>query len=596
GDFMGKITTLVFIIFTFFSCTENQISKDKLGDEYVLHNLNKYIGESDEIADKRAVIGGSIKTWGSAFPKTLNAWLNGTHFSSVLMGLMFEPLFTLHSTQNKVIGNLAESWIVSKDKKTYTFKIRDFAKWSDGTDITSEDFQFYYDVIMNPTNLTPVSKIGLKRFNRPVIINKKSFSIKAKDSHWQNFYEAGGLVPFPKHVWSNVNFNKINFEFPVTCGPYYIKELKKNRYLYLEKMTNWWGEKLAYNRYKFNLKSIKYKFMNDRNKALEALKKGDFDVYSIYTSSLWVKQTHFKAVNKGWVSRERIFNKEPIGFQGFAVNLRKKRFQDKRVRIALSKLLDRRTMNKKLMYDQYFLLNCYYPDLYKNNINPKVTLVEFDPDGARKLFKEAGWLVNDKGHLEKNGEIFKIKIMAFDPDVIARHLNIYSQALKKVGIVVDIQQLSMATIRKKIDKRDFDLHWSAWGAGRLKNPESLWFSEYADKESSYNISGIKNKKIDALIEKQKTIMDIEKRNKILREIDTILAEEIPYILLWQNDNHRLLSWNKYGRPKYVFDKYGSEASIITYWWQDAAKLKLLNQNRKENLSVSMRDVDIHYQP
>ena len=104
--------------------------------------------------------------------------------------------------------------------------------------------------------------------------------------------------------------------------------------------------------------------MEDRTKALEAFKKGDLDVYAVYTSSIWMKQTDFDAVQKGWAVKQQIFNREPIGFQGMAMNLRRDKFKDVRVRKALSYLMNRQLMNEKYMYNQYFLLNSYYLSSY----------------------------------------------------------------------------------------------------------------------------------------------------------------------------------------------------------------------------------------
>ena len=76
---------------------------------------------------------------------------------------------------------------------------------------------------------------------------------------------------------------------------------------------------------------IVYRSMTDRNKALEAFKKGIFDAYPIYTSSIWMKKTQFEQVEKGWVVRQAVYNKQPKGYQGLAVNLRNPKFEDVRV-------------------------------------------------------------------------------------------------------------------------------------------------------------------------------------------------------------------------------------------------------------------------
>jgi microcin C transport system substrate-binding protein len=526
-------------------------------------------GDVDPIADTNAKSGGTLNEWGNGFPKSINAWLDNNSLSTEIMGLLFENLVTLHSTKNEPVGILAESWNVSADGRKFTFKINPKARWSDGRPVTAEDLQFYYDVMMDPKNMTSVFRVDLKRFKRPQVLDDRTIVIEAQETHWSNFWAAAGFTAFPKHVWKDVDFNKQNFEFPVVSGPYRLKTVEKNRYCLLERRDDWWGRSKKYNLGKYNFGFVKYKFMEDQNKVLEAFKKGDFDVYPIYTSSIWVMKTDFDAVKKGWVVKQNNYNGEPIGYQGFAINLRRDKFKDVRVRRALCFCLDRVLMNDKLMYNQYFLLNSYFPDLYPKNTNPGVPMVGFNPDSARALLQAAGWTVGPDGILAKDGKPFELSFLTEMEDL--RHLNIYSEDLRKVGIKASIEQLSQSSIRKRIDNHDFDLYWTAWGASRLRNPEAEWHSSTADQFASNNFAGVKDPLIDSLIEKQKTEMNIDKRNDILRGIDKRLCEIVPYVLLWEVDHHRMLFWNKFGTPKYLLDKFNQEDGIVPYWWFECGK-------------------------
>jgi len=590
-----KKAYLLFFLFLLLFCGEktnhDQHTKDVTYDPGPAIEVEEG-GEIDPVANTEAKAGGVYTTWGSSFPKSLNMYLDYNSFSAEVMGYLFEPLIALHSTENKPVGMLASKWHISDDKKTFTFTIHPKAMWSDGTPITAQDVQFYYDVIMNPQNLTPIFRVDLQRFERPVIIDDHTIKISANESHWRNFWTAAGLTAFPRHRWKDVDFNTQNFEFPVVSGPYRLKEVKKGRFITLERRKDWWGRVKRYNQNKYNFAQIKYKFMEDRVKALEAFKKGVFDAYAIYTSSIWIKQTEFDAVKKGWVARQRIFNKEPKGFQGLAINLREDKFSDVRVRQALCHLLNREKMNQQLMYNQYFLLNSFYPDLYPDNINPTTPVIAFNPEKARKLLKEAGWKVGNDGLLRKNGIPFTISFLSYSAD--QRHLSIYIEDLKKVGIQASIEQLTLSTFRKRIDNHDFDMVWMAWGASRLRDPEASWHSKTADQNASNNITGVKDGVIDSLIELQKTELDIDVRNDILKQIDARLVEIVPYVFLWQSDNNRILYWRRFGMPEYVFDKYNREDIIGTYWFIDPEKEKNLNTAMKENASLPERNGDIYY--
>jgi len=549
-------------------------------------------GEFDPIASNEAVPCGAINLWGSSFPKSLNVWEDNNSISAEVMSMLFEPLVTLHSTEDRPVGILADKWEISTDGKTYTFHINPLARWSDGVRITAEDVQFYYDVIMNPKNLTPIFKVGLSRFARPVVVDTLTLSVTAKEAHWGNFWEAAGLNAFPKHVWKDSTFDNIRFDFPVVSGPYRIKELVKDHHLELERRHDWWGRSKAWNYGKFNFETLRYRFMEDQTKGLEALKKQDFDVYPIYSAAIWAKQTDFDAVQKNWVVRQRVFNKEPIGFQGFSINLRLPKFQDIRVRKALALLLDRQLMSEKYMYNQYFLLNSYFPDLFPNNQNPKAPQFAFQPDTARALLAQAGYKVNAKGVLEKNGQALSITFLTQSTDL--RHLTKYVEDLKAVGVDAKIEQLAWSSLTKRLDEFDYDMYWASFGGGRLRDPEASWASKTADQKGSNNYPGFKDKVVDSLIELQKTEMDLGKRNEILRSLDERLTQQIPYVLLWQADHHRILYWNRFGHPKSVFDKFDREDAILSYWWVDAKKDAALAQARADGKPLAAEIADVKY--
>jgi microcin C transport system substrate-binding protein len=549
-------------------------------------------GESDPIAVPTAQRGGTFATWGGPYPKSLNSWLDYNSFSANVCGLMFESLVALHSTKDEPVGVLAESWETSAGGTTFTFRLDPRAKWSDGRSVTAEDVQFYYDVIMNEKNLTSVFRVGLSRFSRPEVVDPHTLRITATEPHWANFWTAAGLVAFPKHVWKDVDFNKQNFEFPVVSGPYALEEVKTNRSISLQRRGDWWGRSKQYNVGKFNFDHLLFISMEDRNKMLEVFKKGEIDAYPIYTAQIWAEKTNFPQIQKNWIVRQEVDNREPKGVQGLVVNLRREKFQDPRVRQALALVFNRQLMNEKLMFNQYFLLNSYYPDLYPDNTNPDLPATPYDPSAARALLKEAGWEVGSNGVLAKDGQPFDLSILFHGEDL--RHMNIYIEDLKAIGIRPKIDLVSRASFTKRTDTQDFDVFWLATGAGRLRDPEGAWSSKQANEIATNNYSGVADAKIDELIERQKTEPDLAVRNDILRQIDARLMEISPYVLMWQSRGSRLLYWNKFGTPKYVLDKFNREDSALTYWWLDQEKEAALNEAMRTNTALPPEPAEVIY--
>ena len=549
------------------------------------------VGETDPMADPSAVRGGVNNVWGASYPKSLNYWLDTNTLSAEITYMQFEPLITMHTTRQEPVGILAESWETSPDGMTFTFKLREQATWSDGKPITAQDIVFYYDTMMKKEHNTAVFRVSLSRFERPEAVDERTVRITAKEKHWKNFWDAGSLVALPAHSLKGKDFNDVN-EFEVTSGPYQVVQNKVNRFVLLKRRGDWWGRKLKFNSGKYNFDYIRYRFIEDRNKALEAFKKGEFDYFPVHTASIWAIKTHLEEVQKGWVARQKIQNRTPRGFQGFVINLRREKFQDERVREALSLLLNRSLMNKKLMYEEYVLLNSYIPDLYPGYVNPAVPVIKYDPEKARKLLTEAGYEPNAKGLLEKDGQVLSLRFLQSGSDL--RHINIYLQDLKSVGIEAVIDQVSLSTARKRLDEFDFDLYWINWGAGRLKDPEPMWHSKTAGDKGSINLAGVKDAKVDALIESYKVARSPAERTEILKQLDRRLYEIHPYVLLWQADSHRMLYWNRYGVPENPLGKYGSDDSVNTYWWVDPDQEKTLEEARKNNQALKKPATNVDY--
>ncbi|MCB1165625.1 MAG: ABC transporter substrate-binding protein [Leptospiraceae bacterium] len=589
GLFFRNVLPLVCAVILIVHCGEEKEIQLEPVKDVPLEGLP--VGPADPMADPGAVKGGVNNVWGSAYPKSLNYWLDTNTVSAEITGMQFESLIVMHSVKEEPVGILADSWETSSDGMEFKFHIRKEARWSDGKPITAEDFIFYYDTMMNPKNNTAVFRVTLSRFERPVAVDDHTVSIRAKEEHWQNFWDAGSLMALPKHDLEGKNFNNIQ-EFHVVSGPYELVQNKVNRFVLLKRRGDYWGRVLKYNRGKYNFDYIRYRFIEDRNKALEAFKKGEFDYFPVHTASIWAVKTHPEEVQKGWMARQKIYNRIPRGFQGFAINLRREKFQDVRVRKALAYLLNRSLMNKKLMYEEYVLLNSYFPDLYPGYVNPSVPVIKFDSDQARKLLAEAGYKPNDQGLLEKDGQVLSVRFLQSGSDL--RHLNIYLQDLKSVGIEATIDQVSLSTARKRLDDFDFDLYWINWGAGRLKDPKPMWHSTTADPKGSINLPGVRDEKIDELIAKFQTATSPASRDQLLRQMDQRLYEMHPYVLLWQADAHRMLYWNRYGVPQYPLGKYGSDDAVNTYWWVDPEQEALLKKSMKNNEAMKRLPATIEY--
>ncbi|MBR3085529.1 MAG: ABC transporter substrate-binding protein, partial [Kiritimatiellae bacterium] len=258
----------------------------------------------------------------------------------------------------------------------------------------------------------------------------------------------------------------------------------------------------------------------------------------------------------------------PIGFQGFAMNMRRKPFDDIRVRMALAKLLDRKRLNETLMFNQYFLQRSYYENIYGSSNECHNASFEFDPEAAARLLDEAGWAIDEATGIRTNGGSRLSFTFLTRDESSDKFLALYREDLRKAGVELKIERKDWAAWSRDMDSFNFDMTWAAWSGGINIDPEGMWASAEADRKGGNNITGFKNAMVDKLIEAQRSIFSLEERNEICRRIDTILAENVPYILLWNIDSTRLLYWDKFGTPPTVLSKFGDDRSLLEYWWWD----------------------------
>lgn len=546
------------------------------------------------LASAEAVTGGELRVFPGPYPKSLNYYLDASVLSADIFNALYESLLDLHPLTLDYQPGLAARWSIGEDRRTFTFWIDEQARWSDGQPITAHDVAWTIQTILDPKNMTGPHKVDLERFEPPVVVNDQEIRFTAREVHWKNLMTLAGLTVLPKHVMSTQDFNKINFEFPVVSGGYRLGELKEGFSCRLDRRPDAWRRDRPGAQHLGNFDHLTFLYFQERDNAFEAFKKGNIDFYAVYTAHQWVNQTSGDRFDRNWIVKQKVRNYNPIGFQGFAMNARKAPFDDVRVRKAMALLLNREKMNRTLMYDQYFLHRSYVEDLYDPEHPCPFAPLPFDKEQARALLAEAGWQADPTtGLLQKDGRPFRFNFLTRDSSS-DKFMVIYQEDLKDVGIQMDLVQKDWSAWMKDMDEFNYDMTWAAWGGGLWKDPEYQWSSKEADRPAGQNITGFKNEKVDELIARQRTEFDVQKRNAIMREIDAILVEQVPYVLLWNINYTRLLYWNKFGMPAHVLGKYGDERAAHSLWWYDEDAVADLEAAQAEGRSLPRRPESVMF--
>jgi microcin C transport system substrate-binding protein len=546
------------------------------------------------LASEFAEKGGMLVAYMGPYPKSFNYYLDQNVMSAELFGQFYETLMAQHPVTLELEPLLAARCVLGDDRRTFTFHMNPLAKWSDGQPVTAEDVRWTFAALMDPKHLTGPHKIGLERFEPPEVLDEATVRFVAKEVHWQNLLTLAGLQVLPKHAFAGKDFNLQNFEFPVVSGPYRLGEVKAGLRATLERRPDWWAGGLPRFAKVANFDRLRFRFFEDRDNAFEAFKKGEIDLFPVYTAHVWANQTGGERFDRNWIVKQEIGNLKPVGFQGIALNLRRPPLDDPRVRRALAHLYHREKMNETLMFKAYFLHRSYYEDLYDAAHPCANELIPFDKERARALLAEAGWAADPAtGRLQKDGRPLRLRYLSrggSDDKFTA----IFQEDLKDVGIELVVDKKDWAAWSKDMDEYHFDLTWAAWSAGLFKDPESMWAAKEADRPSGQNITGYRNAEVNALIDAQRTEFDVTKRHEIVRRIDALLTRDIPYVLLWNKSDTRLLWWNKFGMPEAPLGKYGDERSAHAYWWHDPDSTADLARAMKTGRALPARPASTVY--
>lgn len=522
----------------------------------------------DPLASPYAEPGGMIRFAAFQPPKSLNAYIDNNTYTRQVFGMMYESLLGVDSLTTEFVPYLAKRWTISDDKLTYTFELDEAAAWSDGRPVTAEDVKWTFDQVMDPRHATGPSKVMLGVFESPQILGPRTVRFRAKESHWRNLSALGLFEILPRHAFEGQDFNRLDLDHPVVSGPYVLSAVKEQIEIRLRRRRDWWAGSKPSTRNTMNFDTVVFRYFSSNENAFEAFKKGLVDVYAVYTARIWANETIGEKFDKNWIVKRRVKNHDPIGFQGFAMNMRRPPFDDLRVRKAMAHLVDRETMIRTMMFGAYFLHRSYFEDLYDAAHPCTNEEFPFDIARAKALLREAGYTANPQtGILEKQGRPLAFRFLTRDGGS-DKFLALCSAAFREVGISMTIERKDFASWMRDMDAFNFDVTWAAWGGSIFRDPESMWLSSEADRPSGNNITGFKDPQVDALIERQKTMFSITERNAICREIDKRIAAAVPYVLLWNIDATRLLHWDTFGMPDTVLSKYGDERSLLGYWWYD----------------------------
>jgi microcin C transport system substrate-binding protein len=504
-------------------------------------------------------------------------------------------------------GLLAEAVSHPDDFSSAAYRLRAEAKWHDGKPVTPEDaiFSFYAFKKHSPQ---------FAAYNRHVVKLEKTgereitFTFDAPGNR-ELPQIVGQLFVLPQHWWEGTdkNGNKrdigtVTLEPPLGCGAYHIKDFSPGRNVVYARVKDYWGRDLNVNIGRNNFDELRFEYFRDTTVALEAFKADTIDWRTENSAKNWATAYDFPAVNEKRVIKEEFPVNNQGGMQAFAFNTRRPKFQDPRVRLAFNFAFDFEEMNKQIFFGQYKRIASYFegtelassgvpagreleiletvrdkvpPELfakaYSNPAGGNPQAVRDNLREALRLFKEAGYEVRNGKLVDgKNGEPYTVEFLADEPS-FERVFLFYKPSLDRLGVTVTVRTVDDAQYQNRLRSWDFDIITNSWSESLSPGNEQrgYWGSQAADQPGSYNLIGIKNPAIDAMIDQ---VIFAKSRDDLVaatHALDRVLLWNHYVVPQWTYGKARTARWDRFGHPD-PMPKYGA-TGFPTVWWWDAEK-------------------------
>ncbi|MHB8880763.1 MAG: peptide-binding protein [Thermodesulfovibrionales bacterium] len=456
-------------------------------------------------------------------PSNLIPMLAGDAASHSVSGMIYNGLVK-YDTDLSVIGDLAESWDISRDGLVIVFHLRKGVKWADGVEFTSDDVMFGYKTIIDEKTPTAYKEdfLQVKKAEAP---DKHTFKVTYEKPFAPALTSWGSLVVLPKHLLEGKDITKSDMvRNPVGLGPYKLSRWTSGQELVLESYADYFEGRPYIDKYV-------YRVIPDSATMFLELQAGGIDMMGL-TPVQYTKQTE----NEFYRTNFRKFRYPVFSYTHMAFNLKHPLFRDKRIRQAIACAIDKSELVDVVLYGLGSpATGPYVPNTWP--YNPDVKQYGYDLAKANQLLKEAGWSDTDgDGIIDKDGTPFSFTILTNMGNNLRKNTaTIIQWRLAKIGIRVEIKALEWSTfVNEFIDKRRFEAVILGWSIGLDPDQYDIWHSSKT-KEKEFNFIGYNNPEVDALLEQGRRTFDLEKRKKAYFRIQEILADELPYIFLYVPD-------------------------------------------------------------
>lgn len=552
------ILALLLILGIGTGCKNNPTSKE----DDVVFSLNRPLNEAILQID--------------AEPDRLNPALSTSSYARIVANTIFQYLLYIDPQSLETVPQLARSRPEAAPITegpyaggiAYAFEIHEQAVWDDGSPVTAQDFIFTLKAVLNPQVPAPAYRAFLS-FIKDVEVdpsNPRRFTVLTSEKYILGEEAIGSTLPVipaylydPDGLLRDIPFSEFTDEARAAelakndprlqqfaelftspkysrekegvsgSGPYRFESWETGQRLIVSKKENYWGDALAEQYPALAAFPDKFIFqpIPDPNAAITALKDAQVDAMANIPPDdfLELQKNEFTA------RRYNFFSPPLLGNTFIYVNTRIPKLSDKRVRHALAYAID---VNQIIETAYNGMGSPFASPVHPTfpYYNQELKPIPYDPDKARALLAEAGWTDSNNNGIADKMISGKLEEMTLNYKIVAGRDNIQAVALlvqesaKRAGFDIQIEAKEFAVLADDFKRRDFEL--APWGK---TIPPSLWEPKQDFHSQGDDRAGFARAETDALIEQIQVTLDEKERNRLYKQLQAIIYDEMPLIYL-----------------------------------------------------------------
>ncbi len=556
--------------------------------------------------------GGEIAVWAPGSFDSMNAYsVKGR--AAALASAAYESILTGVSDE---IGSayclLCSTMEYPADRSYVIFNLRPEARFSDGSPLTADDVIFSYETFL-AKGLTDFRTVFAQQVESAVALgpHQVKFTFRAGVPTRDLPQDVGGLPVLSK---AHYEANELDLEEQsmtpfLGSAPYVLEKAEGGTSVAYRRNPDYWGRDLPINKGTSNFDRIRIEYFGDSAVAFEGFKGGAYTFRNENSARVWATQYDFPALGKGHVVKAELPSGTKASGQAFLFNLRREKFQDPRVREAVSLMFNFEWSNETLFYGQYARVNSVWENswlaavgapapeevallqpLVDQGVLPASILTDeavmapgsgttqLDRKNLRRasaLLDEAGWLPGSDG-VRRNaaGEPLVVAILNDDPS-FDRVINPYVENLKSLGIEARMEFIDQAQMeaRTRPPSYDFDMITGNARSGYISGSElqQYYGSQTADV-SAFNVMGLKSPAVDRMVEVVTAAKSNDELTVATRALDRVLRAERFWVPQWFKGTHTVAYYDMYEHPAnlppYALGELG-------FWWFNADKAAAL---------------------